>query len=316
MNRKFAILAALLLLVIGGVITAIALSGDSSETDSKERAVGAGDTPERPEPGSSSGGFKPETGATSAAAEARATERAQRNSELVETYGESRTNLARHVSENVVSLLDDAIGMGEMMIRSDRFGGGDRQLRQLTERNEIELTEEQQERASELIAEFQERRLDETRDAVDSLRDDPTKLMSLVLAGDARARGDLTEAEYAALQQANADALGDVINPLDRDNFQPRDPMRDETFRDGFTSILDAGQAEKLATSAADTEPEDANRTAITDMPVMDLEQLDETIRSTKQVTAGFRQAMEGMQSLGPLEDQLRESREDSEGGE
>ncbi len=245
-------------------------------------------------------------------------ERKFRDSDLVEKYGESRTNLSRHVVDNVVSLLDDAVGMGEMMTsgKGNPFGGGDWAIRGMLRNTNVELNEEQKTKAAALFADYQKRELQRSKDALVNLKSNPSSLMSLLLASDARSRDQISEADYAALQTSSANDLKGIINPLDQANFRPRDPLRDDSFRSGFEAILDADQATAFNTSVAERKAAEAEKpqsTAeagnIANIPVMDLESLDKAVGSAKQMTSGFKQVMEGMgnlKDLGPLMERQR----------
>lgn len=312
MKRSILILAAVLVLAAGVIAVALNLRNSSEPSGS------ASATPTARDPGgSSSSAFQ----GTPAAKASPRTERETGDRELVEKYGDARTKLARNVSENVVGLLDDVISMGELMAGGgpgSQWNRGDWQIRRLLRGTEIELTDEQREQADQLLRDYRARELERTKEAVDQLRNDPVPLMSLLLAGDARSRDELSEADYATLQQTNAEALGDIINPLDRNNFRGGQPLEDETFRAGFEGLLDADQAEAFREAQAARETEDAARsqtsqTDITQMPVMDLESADQAIRSTRQMTSGFKQVMEGMGNLGPLLEQQRRARDGEE---
>lgn len=302
MNRKTTLVLAILVLIGATSLIAFQLGKSSSAPASSGDVATTGDH------------------ATTTATESPATvepaapktRREQRDPELIDRYGEARTNLSRHVTSNVVSLLEDAIAMGDMMLNSEngnRFGRNNEWvLRNSLREAGIELDDEQQTRANELFTEFQKRELERSREAVKTLKEEPTTLMSLILASDARAREEISEEEYAALQQQTASELDGVINPLDRNNFRPRDPMDDEVFRTEFSAILDGDQTENFNASLAQREEAAGNPTTdISNIPVMELESLDTAIGSAKQMTAGFKQVMEGMGNLGPILEQQRQ---------
>lgn len=241
-------------------------------------------------------------------------------SDLVAKYGESRTNLSKHVTGNVVSLLDDAIQMGEMASRGGFGGpfGGRGGLRMGLGRvaNDLNLNEEQQQKAGELYSEFQKRELAKSKEAVERLRKDPEALMKLMLASDAFARGEISEDEYKAAQNASGEDLNGILNPLNERNFRGGRPLRDNEFVAGLEGILDPTQVETLRKSVAEqpvaTSPAE-DEAAITSMPAMELEKLDTTIESVKKLTTGFKTVMEGfggLQDLGPLMEQQRRQRE------
>ena len=314
MNRNLTLILAMLVLLAATAAVAFHLGRQSPALPAAEAGTAVPERDRRATPGGGSG----EGLAPTVAAPVR-NSREVRNEELVDQYGESRTNLSRHVVSNVVSLLEDAVEMGDMMLSGEgaaRFGGrGDWQLRNALRDTGIELDEAQQEQARELFAAFQRRELDRSREAVEGLKDDPTALMGLLLASDARSREELSEEDYAALQQASAEDLRDVINPLDRDNFRGRNPIEDETFRRDFAALLDGDQSAAFDAAMAEresTEAEDSGggMSDITKIPVMDLESLDSAVGSAKQMTSGFKQVMQGMGNLGPLLEQQRRSRD------
>lgn len=308
MKRTVVLSAAFLALLVGAVAFALRLGGSKGDENVEAGSSGA-IPPRQTDTTSESGGF--------AATVPKASSRADREDpavDLVARYGESRTRLARDVSQNVVGLLDDVIEMGEMMVegRGVDFGRGQGELRRVLRGTGVELNEDQEQRADELMTGFQRRELERTRASVAGLRSDPTALMGMLLASDARSREELSEDEYAALQAANAHELGDIINPLDHSNFRGRPPLEDEQFRRGFEALLEPEQASVFAESMAEKETgseESSSRTDITQLPVMDLETADEAIHSTRLMTSGFKQVVEGMGGLGPLLEQQRGSR-------
>jgi hypothetical protein len=235
--------------------------------------------------------------------------------ELATKYGESRTNLSKMISGNVVSVLEDAVQMGELANSGQLAGpfGGRNALRMVLGRTlgELNLTEEQQEKASALYKDYQTRQLAKSKDAIERLRKDPTPLMRLMLASDSRAREEISDTEYRDLQKSAGEELAGVVNPLDRNNFRGGKPLEDEEFRRGLEGILDPTQVETLANADAPQDPaapavespagDPAN---IANMPSMELEKLDSTIVSVKKLTTGFKSVMEGfggLQDLGPL---------------
>ena len=262
------------------------------------------------------------TVSTGASSEASRTARAKprdpaENPEFVSKYGESRTNLSKHVATNVISLLEDAIGMGEMAATgglSKAFGGGRAGVQMGLGKigRDLKLTDEQQEKAAALYNDFQKRELEKAKASVENLKKDPTALMQTLLASDAYSRGKITEDEYRQSQTSAAETLKGVINPLDRKNFSGGNPRKDETFNREFQTLLDPAQAEAyqtaLAAEQADSGEKD-NAGDISNLPAMELEKLDDTVVAAKKMTSGLKQMMEGMgglQDLGPLIEQQR----------
>ena len=245
-----------------------------------------------------------------------------RHSELVDKYGESRTNLSKHITGNVIDLLQDTVEMGEMATSGQlagAFGGQDAGLRIGLARVEkdLNLTDEQRGKAKALYGEFQKRQLEQSKESIERLRKDPTAMMELMLASDAFARGQIDESEFKKIQQDSGKDLNGVLNPLDQRNFRGGRPLNDEAFLSGFKAILDPEQVDRLEISVGGQDASDsataANEGSITNLPSMELEKLDTTIESVKKVTTGIKGMMEGfggLQDLGPLLEQQRRQRE------
>lgn len=230
------------------------------------------------------------------------------NAELIAKYGEARTNLSKHVSTNIVGIMEDAVNMGEMMTAglAGNFGGGvGMALGRLN--GELQLTPEQQEKASALFKAYQQRQTERSRAAVQRLKQDPTSLMKLMLASDASARGEMSDDEYKSVQaEAGKDLMG-VINPLDRKNMGGGSPLRDPDFATEFKAILDPSQSEKF--DAAMTQRQTEARTDpnavpgveegnIAGLPKMELEKLDGSIESARKITTGIKSMMDGIGGL------------------
>lgn len=305
---KKATIAATLALVLAGIGTVVLIRGKDRDpgssgkfTDSRAKTAGSNDKD------------SPSSGEAASRGNRNRTRPAVKNPELASKYGESRTNLSKHITENVISLLEDTVEMGEMATSGQfagAFGGPDGALRMNLGRvgNDLQLTDEQKEKAKLLLADYQKRQIEKSRDAVDRLKKDPTSLMQLMLASDAFSRGEIDEAEYKRLQQASGEDLDGVLNPLDEKRFRGGRVLEDGEFVNELKPLLDAKQSETLQAyldekSAAS--PPAAGE--ITSLPAMQLEKLDTTIQSVKKLTTGVKSMMEGfggLQDLKPLLEQ------------
>lgn len=303
MKRNLAIPAALLL--IGGAIAIVVLKKDDEPAVSPAAASAA--KKEQPKAGgpSSSLGSSATSGRTSRPAPA---VRLSREGELVKKYGRARTAQAREVSENVAGILDDVVALGEMMMKGgQQFGGGRRgMISGVTRRMGIELNDEQKDKAMALYDEWQTAQLENTKSAISTLRDDPTTMMELFLAGDAKERGEIDEADFAEVRDGAMEQLAGIINPLDQNNFRgDRRMANDQDLMNRFAEILDPEQAEQFSTFRQEQEASgDGNQggdTSITSMPTMELETLGNAVNNASKMTAGFRQVIEGMGAMREL---------------
>lgn len=309
MTKKATTLTAAALLIAG--VGAIAYVNRSNAPDKQPESTTTSSSP-----GQKSSGSSPSSAETARAARAKPRDPAE-NPEFVTKYGESRTKLSKQVSENVISLLEDAISMGEMATSgelSKAFGGRGAGLQMGLGKlgRDLNLTDEQKEKAGALYTEFQKREIEKAKASVENLKKDPTALMQTLLSSDAFSRGKITEAEYKEAQTASAQELKGVMNPLDRKNFGGGKPTKDPTFSSGFQALLDPTQAETYQASLATQENEPADTSDISNIPAMELEKLDGTVMSAKKMTSGLKQMMEGMgglQDLGPMLEQQQKQK-------
>ena len=229
------------------------------------------------------------------------------DAELVARYGEARTAVSRKVAGTVVSLLDDAVAMGELMTQGggQAFGGRRGMMRGALGRIGVELDEDQQEQAMALYEDYQKRELEKRKSAVEDLRKDSTALMELFLAGDAKERGEMDESEYALVQADIAGRMPDVLNPLDRNNFRGGQPMKDEALVSDFKEILNEDQGATFDDFLSEEEAKAAENAApdgnISNIPTMELDAMDGAVTSAKKMTSGFRSVLEGMGGLQDL---------------
>lgn len=317
MTKKTAITAGAALLLVGAGAV-VFMNRDANQPAENASSATAG------KPGSGSpGGLAPVDDAARAP-KAKPRDPAQ-NPDLVAKYGEARTNLSKHVANNVISLFEDGVELGEMSANGqfgNAFGGARGRLgRSLggLYRN-LNLTDEQQDKAVALFADYQKREVARSKENIERLKKDPTSLMKLMLASDSFARGDINDDQWKEAQRASGEELKGVFNPLDDKNWRGQ-PLHDQQFRRDFEALLDPAQAEtyqrETAEHAAENESrgtaEGADRSAIANMPSMELEKLDETVTSAKKFTTGMKSMMEGMgglQDLGPMMQQQRKARE------
>lgn len=309
MNKRLLINA--ILLMFAAAIAGYFIHFKSTETNSTGKAT----------PGAKSATHGKPTAEQSEVTAARAVERAKdrrsvANAELVAQYGESRTNLSKHITSNIAGILDDAVQMGEMMIsgQGGGFGRGNGLGMALGNLNgELAMTPEQNEQALAVLTEHQRRKVAEQKAAMNRLQQDPTSLMKLILASDAGAKGELPDEDYKLVQGEMGADLKGVINPLDRKNFGGGSPLRDPEFVSGLRGILDPSQVDKLDATMTQRETDaqadpsyipGVGEGNIASLPKMELEKLDMSIESARKVTTGIKSMMDGMGGLRELMEQ------------
>lgn len=290
MNKNLIIIAVASALLAGAVVFAVMRGGSGNSAASNDAPNAA------PAPRTVATNSGTTEGSLGAPRSSRAREReARADADLVSRYGEARTSMSRLVTTNIADLLDDAVSMGEMAM-TGQFGNmmGRGALNPIL--RDLDLTPDQREKAQELFMANQRRNLDSLKSSIDGMRGSPEGVMELILASDAFARGDITEAEYERIQENAGDSVSGILNPLDRNNFRGGDPLGDEAFVAGMREILEPGQdavfQERLDSRTG------SELTDIRALPTMELEQLDQAIESGKKLTGGMKQMLEGMGAL------------------
>jgi hypothetical protein len=303
MKMNKTLIAAIGVLVLAGATAVVLLNQNSGTAKPGDESAGGNRNAASAGSGSSQADDSP-----AKSGERSRTRQAPANADLVTKYGEARTNLSKHVSSNIVGIMEDAVKMGEMMTAglAGNFGGGmGMALGRLN--GDLQLTPEQRDKASALFKEYQQRQTERSRAALERLKQDPTSLMKLMLASDASARGEMQDDEYKSVQAEVGKGLMGVINPLDRKNMGGGSPLRDPDFVTGFKAILDPSQSEKLDATMAQRQTEaSADPTTvpgveegnIAGLPKMELEKLDSSIESARKITTGIKSMMDGMGGL------------------
>lgn len=313
MTKKATLTAGIAVLLAG----AAAVTFISRKDDPATAAAGLG-APKSSAPAAAPAGSTTGESAAERSARSKLRDPAE-NPEFIAKYGDARTNLSKHVANNLISLLEDAVAMGEMVTSGEAgnaFGGPRNGLRmglggKLLD--DLKLSDEQQEKAGAIYREYQKREIVKSKETIEKLKKDPTAIMQLMLASDAHSRGEMTQEEYDELQKSNSENLKGTINPLDRENFRGGQPMKDETFRSELAAILEPEQAETFSSAATEQAAKAEDDRTMNALPSMELEKMDQTVTSAKKLTTGMKSMMEGMgglQDLGPIMEQQRKARE------
>ena len=314
MTKKAAITAGIAVLLAGAAAVTLIKRKD-------DPAAGTGDpiaSQKSAAPAAPSSGLAPVESAAERASRSKPRDPAE-NPEFIAKYGDARTSLSKHVANNLISLLEDTVAMGEMVTSGEAgnaFGGPRNGLRMAlggSLSDDLKLSEEQQDKAASIYREYQKREIAKSKESIERLKKDPSAIMQLMLASDAHSRGEMTREEYDELQKSNAENLKGTINPLDRENFRGGQPMKDETFRTELAAILEPEQAETFNAAATEQAAETEDDHTMNALPSMELEKMDQTVASAKKMTTGMKSMMEGMgglQDLGPIMEQQRKARE------
>lgn len=263
------------------------------------------------------GGSFPATGAgpEDRAARARAV---AASPELAGKYGESRTNLSRHVVQGFLDLLDELMSLAEQAESADAGAFRlelNKDLGDLPEK--LSLTDDQREAAGKILAERRAGQVEEIRKLADHLKRNPSGLMEIVLAGDALVRNRISREDYDAIVARSGESIERVAaNVIDGKLSDVEDPLlRDPACRQRFIGILDPTQQETFRGLSAETPetgetPETAVAVETSEvLQPMELEKLEQTLTSSRQMISGVRQMLEGIRHLQPSGTQTGEGR-------
>jgi hypothetical protein len=175
---------------------------------------------------------------------------------------------------------------------------------------QLGLTEDQQEKASALIGSAVAERMNAVTELATAMRSEPEHLMELLLAGDALSRNEIPQDEYdkvtmatrTMLQNLGGFALG---GPGAAGGAQL---LGNEEVAKKLNAILTPEQQAKLAEMTAKaTEQAQARRTRTGNagmpfqngqIPVMDLERMDQSVTSVKKMEEAARLMMEAMKDF------------------
>ncbi len=225
---------------------------------------------------------------------------------LTAKYGDGKTKLSKKITDDMAGMLDDAMELADM---GAELGGGtsakDMATKQAVDAlsSRLGLTDEQKAKVTDLVAVRMGERMDAVKELTSAMRDDPSGMMQTMLAGDAFSRKEITEEEYNA---ASADTLAVLKNVS---GFALAGPgggsqISDPLLAQQLQSVLNAEQQAQLAEmmqkaaekSAAGGRGEMPFQNG--NLPVMELEKLDQTMMSAQKLTTGLKAMMEGFKGL------------------
>ena len=237
--------------------------------------------------------------------------------DLVEKYGESRTNLSKRIVANGISLLEDLTFTLEVISSPDIANSGvmSRENRVALDRlyKKLNLEEDQQAAAAEVYSDFQKRDFSRKKESIEEIKkltgeikEDPAALTRFILASDAFKRGDSTEEDYKTSQaefESSFASFESFEGITDKASFEDPNPLGDEAFVTDFKALLTPEQAGTFQSSlddemAATTTDEAGKDTDNIKSDGMGLEQLDSIITSTRAVVGGMKQTVSSLKEL------------------
>jgi hypothetical protein len=233
-------------------------------------------------------------------------------SKLAERFGVEKTTKSNKITKDLADLMDDGMQMAETMAKNNGAGSmaelaGREAVKNLTE--QLGLTEEQQAKAKELIQSSVDDRMKMVGELSGAMRSDPESMMELFLAGDARSRGEMTQEEYDTMTGPTRTMLENFStlvmgNPGGGGN----QIFGDEAFTSKLNQVLTPEQQTKLSGLVTEMAQQQGGNTGRRNpgqmlfrdgaLPVMELEKMDQTMTSVKQMASAAKVMMEAMKGL------------------
>lgn len=224
------------------------------------------------------------------------------NADLIAKYGESRTNLSKHVGQELVGLLEDSAEMLDWVTSKDlgaTFGGDGSVTTQVLGElgDKLKLNESQEKKLAEMQSELIRRETAKVRTTVDQIRQKPEAVMELLLASDAVQRGQMPAADYEALQDSLALDIQGLPEILGEENH-PSDALKDEAFVQQLKGLLEADQSAVLEAALQEKVQAQEGAAGKTHLPAMALEDAETKIGATRKIMGGALQIMKSLPQL------------------
>lgn len=290
MTKKATITAAAALLLVG--VSAVAIVN----RDASARQIGITDSASSPSSNATPGG----SSVTDSGRAVRPKPRdLSENPELVSKYGESRTNLCKHVTADFISVMEDGTTICEMMI-STLSKQPERQVSALQGAlkslgNDLKLTDNQKEKAGALYIDFLKRELEKSKTSLEDLKKDPTPMMKKLLADDAFSREKISVDEYKQVQSTVEMELDGMKNTLGLIKVSEVELMKDATFSRGLQALLDPVQTKIYQVANEQKKLEEQTRTedGVEVIDTINLEEFGNGMTEAKQMFTGLKQKAE-----------------------
>ncbi len=230
---------------------------------------------------------------------------------LSEKFGVEKTKLSKKISSDLGDVIDEGMELANAMAKSTGAAtpaeaASKEALKNLTP--QLGLDETQQQKAGELIKGAINQRMEAVTQLASAMRSDPEQMMEMFLAGDALSRGEMTQVEYDQTTGPTRTMLENIGGfVMGRPGAgQGAQLLGDEAFTKELNGILTPDQQAKLAeVSSQWTEQAQAQGGKRPQMPfqngqipVMDLEKLDQSVSSVKKMAGAARIMMDAMQGL------------------
>jgi hypothetical protein len=224
--------------------------------------------------------------------------------QLSEKYGDGRTKLSKKITQDMATLMNDAMQLADM---GAKLAGGssakELAIRQSTNAlaSRLGLSEEQKEQAAAIVENRVEQRMNAVTELAEVLQKDPTNMMETILAGDALKRGEITQEEYDAIAGNTLSVMRNVSGFA----FSGRggNDLADPVLAEQLQGVLNQDQKQQLdgiVQRSAESQANNPRQMPFQDgnLPAMELDKLEQTMTSAQKMTTGLKAMMEGLQGM------------------
>lgn len=231
---------------------------------------------------------------------------------LAEKYGPEKTALSSKITSNITSVINQGFELASTAARNS----GSTNIAQAATKDimrratdQLGLNEDQQKQASAIVQTAVEKRMGAISDLTAAMSSEPEQIMGLLLAGDALARKEITQEEYDQLTSSTRAMLQNFAGFVGgRPGAGANQMLADPETTAQINAILTPDQQTKFADLTAkiaenmQARADAQNRNGFPfqpgQIPVMELDRLDQSVAAVQQMTAAARQMMEAMKGF------------------
>ena len=231
---------------------------------------------------------------------------------LAEKFGAEKTKLSKKISADLGDVIDSGMELANTMAKNSGAATPEEAASKEALKNlvpQLGLDEAQQEKAAALIQGAVKERMEAVSQLASAMRSEPEQMMEMFLAGDALARKEITQEEYDTMTQPTRtmlENLGGFV--MGRPGAGPGSQLLgDEAFTNNLNGILTPEQQGKLTELSTQWTQQAQTRSTSGrgrmpfqngNIPVMELEKLDQSVGSVKKMADAAKLMIDAMQGL------------------
>ena len=232
---------------------------------------------------------------------------------LAEKYGAEKTTLSSKITSNLTSVINEGIDLAKTAARNSGSSSIEEAASKEVLRNAmapLQLTEGQQKEAAALVQSAVTKRMAAVTDLTSAMSAEPEQVMEMLLAGDALARKEISQQEYDRITQPTRAMLQKVAGFVagGTGSGGAGQMLMDGQTLNQLNAILTPEQQTKLTELTTQWTEKLQSRQASQDksgmpfqlgqIPILQLDKLDQSVTSVKQMAEAARLMMEAMKGI------------------